>query len=1256
MSTSRTPQPHATDWIRSLRDDLETLTQVTTDPLQRKVPRLRAGELRNCAVFFLDLQGFTKLAEDVSSEEAHNLLDKTFRIFTNVIEAHDGYVDKYIGDAILAVFGSRKAEERPSEKAVRAALSILERIEYINQALSPRGYQLNFRIGINYGEVTFGQMGTAETTTVIGDPVNVAQRIQASAPINSLVITQKTAEYLGNNFLYTNPQVIEVKGRENPVKIVEVTGVNPHRFERWERHKLTEAVPFVGRVSEMGMLREVYEAASAASLDKLPAERHNFLVSVHGSPGFGKTRLIHEFTRSVSAPASAKPSPVLLGRCPDRPSDGFFVLRDMIVREVEREQGSSITEKLNRSVDSLKHALGAFHGEVADRLDESLVALGYLTGAEMNFEKLLDMEPQALQLELRLAVRAFFEATAVASSIQNQTPLIAVFDDMQWANDETISHLEFIFAQMKPQKPCMFIWTHRPEFTVSERFKAMTEHSSLFVGPLAEAEMRMMISSMLSGANLPAGLEEEVLVKAEGNPFYLEELIIYLLEEGFLEVNAEEKTCALIRPIEEFDVPHEIQHLVLSRIDTLDKPLKLLLQKCSVIGRRFDIQHLAMIEKLLATEFSEHEINELLDMMVLDQVLLPAEEDGSTTGGYMFKHVLQQEAAYRTLLRYNRKVLHRLTAQTAETLYADALEEHYEMLAYHWEQAEEYEIAIEYYLKTAHRLLLTAHYPRCEHAARRVAALLDKVEAHPVRKRELLIESRLKLGDALAGMGRYDEAETIAKDVAAAAEEYQNRLWRAYAIGLHGRILAGQAKYDDALDSYLKALEVMKISGDEAGQAQTYRAMGDVHYRSGRFPVAYEAYTTALKMQQKVGDRWAEGITKTSLGAVHIVQGRMDQGYESLESALALRRRIGDRQGEAICLSEIGLLSSLRADLDNVDEKFERAQKVAEEIRDRATEAGIRVNSARLAYMRQDWDKCQEALEDAAVKYRSLGDVRGESESRLHMARLRLAIGQIATAEADCDRALKGLTAVNDQSGLGRAYDVKGEVLIHRGDYQAAFDSVQKCLDTAKRIGDKTEMPFALYNLGRIYYFTKRFNESSDTFRSSLNFCNWTWNHYVSMLANRWLALSLLSMHATKEAVPILHRAAAIGRTYGVATDELLSQTASSFIHAGHSMEHKQPAEAIDTVAKMRKSITDWQDVRDGVGILEAYLLCAAVYVHVEQWEFAHQTTLKKPEILGDANASDVIRSVMKRAEGMGYAPARDRANALLAAAPSRFW
>lgn len=1256
MTTRRTPQSLASDWLKSLRDDLDVLRQVTTDPLQRKVPRLRAGELRNCAIMFLDLQGFTKLAEDVSSEEAHNLLDRTFRIFTNVIEGHDGYVDKYIGDAILAVFGSRKTEERPTEKAVRASLSILERIEYINQALSPRGYQLNFRIGINYGEVTFGQMGAAETTTVIGDPVNVAQRIQASAAINSVVITQKMADYLGNAFLYENPQVIEVKGREQPVKIVEVTGVNPRRFERWERHKLTEAVPFVGRTSEMAILKEAYDKACAYPVEKPLDERHNFLVSVHGSPGFGKTRLVHEFTHSLTPPRAAKPSPVLIGRCPDRPADGFFVLRDMIEREIDRAEGKTVNDKLARTVESLKSALGAFHGEVANRLEESALPLGYLVGADMDFTTLTEMDPQALQLELRLAIRAFLEAVAVASSIQNQTPLVAVFDDVQWANDETMSHLEFILAQMKPPKPCIFIWTHRPEFTVSERFKAIADCSSVFVGPLGQDEMRTMIASMLSGASLPAGLEEEVLLKAEGNPFYLEELIIYLLEEDFLEVNAEEKTCKLVRPIEEFDVPREVQHLVLGRIDTLDKPLKLLLQKCSVIGRRFDIRHLAMIEKLLSTELSEHDINELLNMMVLDQVLTPAEESGEGSGAYMFKHVLQQEAAYRTLLKYNRRVLHRLTAQTAETLYAENIEEHYEMLAYHWEQAEEFEIAIEYYLKTAHKLLLTGHYPRCERAARRVASLLDKVEAHPVRKRELLIESRLKLGDALAGMGRYDEAEAIANDVSKAAEEYQNRLWRAYAIGLHGRILAGQARYDDALDSYLKALEVMKLTGDEAGQAQTYRAMGDAHYRSGRFPVAYEAYTTALKMQQKIGDRWAEGITRTSLGTVHNVQGRMQQGYESLQAALALRRKIGDRQGEAICLNEVAAVDSLRAEIETVDGKIERALKVAEEIRDTVTEAGVRVNAARLAYMRQEWDKCQEELEVAAVKYRDLGDVRGESETRLHLARLRLAIGQIATAEADCDRALKGLTAVNDSSGLGRAYDVKSEVLLHRGDYQAAFDSVQKCLDTSKKIGDKTEMPYALYNLGRIYYFTKRYNEASDTLRSALNFCDWTWNRYIQMLANRWLAFSLLAMHATREVVPILHRAAAIGRVYGVMTDELLAEVASGVIHVGRSIEQRQAAEAIESVAKMRKTVADWQDMRDGISILEAHLLHASAYVQVEQWEFTHQTTLKKPETLGDANASDIIRNIIRRAEGMGYAPARDRANALLTTAPSRFW
>ena len=286
------------EWSQLLQTDMDKLF-TGRDQEQVERIKLKKGERRNVTVLFLDIKGFTAMSEKLDPEEVTQIIDNVFKVLTSEILRYGGMVDKYIGDAIMALFGAKKASEDDAERAIRAALGMLDRMKQVNKILSAKGIELGCRIGINTGLVVAGELGGRgkRDFTVMGDTVNTASRLEGAAEVNSIMISENTRVQAGDIFNYQPLAPIKVKGKSKPLKVYKVLGVLKERVERWERETVAKSKKYVGRKAEWAELEKLMKKYFSTP-QPLPVS----VIGIRADGGMGKSRMVHEFLNRGPCP------------------------------------------------------------------------------------------------------------------------------------------------------------------------------------------------------------------------------------------------------------------------------------------------------------------------------------------------------------------------------------------------------------------------------------------------------------------------------------------------------------------------------------------------------------------------------------------------------------------------------------------------------------------------------------------------------------------------------------------------------------------------------------------------------------------------------------------------------------------------------------------------------------------------------------------------------------------------------------------
>ena len=921
------------------------------------------GERKLVTVMFADISGFTAFSERNDPEQVRALVNACFSWLVPIIEKYGGVVEKFIGDEIMAMFGAPISHENDAERALRASLEMMDSLVEFNQKHLT---SLGMHFGINTGIVVAGGLGSEgrQQYGVMGDTVNVAARLEDASETGQILVGPNTYRLTALQFEFESLASIRVKGKSEPVPIFQLLRLKAEPGSPRGIEGLRS--PLIGRDAALAQLQTAVRALRAG---------HGSTVALIGEAGLGKSRLVAEARQTLSSTLTWAEGRALSY------TEGmsYWIVRDLLSALI----GVSVDTPLSEVGMALHKIIAGLFPEPAQaaEIHPFLARLLDVPLEETTVERIKYLSPEALQGRMFQAFREYVRA-------QSQTqPLILVWEDLHWTDPASLRLLETLLP-LTEEIPLLLllIFRSRSEGQVWQFHERMMREQSanyqvINLFPLSRDESTQLVQSLLKIENLPEEIRQLILDKAEGNPFFLEELLRSLLDAGIV-VLEKDKTI-VTRAVKELEVPDTLQGVIAARIDRLPVESKRTLQTASVIGRMFQQRVLAyLVEQERASiqldgalgELRRRELINLRQIDVLRGAKIPEDLE------YIFKHAITQETAYNSLLMTRRKTLHKVAAEAIETLFPNYLDELAATLAYHFEKAGISERAIHYLTRAADRAKATyanaeaiASYQRAisqvkellddekdgERWRNEEVALLESlgdvleligqhVEAIDAYQRafsqvpqdDLILQSRLqrKTGVALEfqrlfeeALQAYSQAETtLGQEPANSIPEWWNEWLMIHLDRMRLRYWQGQVqemiqlaeKVRPALDAYGTPLQRSKFFTDLVAMA----------LRRDRYVVSEETLTdahAAVAAAQESENLREVGWAQFMLGFTYLWHGDLDEAERQLQAALELTEQTGDVTVQSRCLTYLTITNRKRGQVAEVRDIASRSLVVA---------------------------------------------------------------------------------------------------------------------------------------------------------------------------------------------------------------------------------------------------------------------------------------------------------------------------------------
>jgi len=636
------------------------------------------GERKTVSALFADIKGSTELEQDLDPEEARAIVDPALELMIAAVHRYGGYVVQSTGDGIFALFGAPIAHEDHPQRALYAALRMQEDLKHYSARLREAGnLPLEARVGVNTGEVVIRSITTGEghtEYTPIGHTNNLASRMQALAPTGAIAISEQTRKFVEGYFELKPLGPTRVKGVSEPVNVYEVTGLGPlrNRLQRAAGRGLTK---FVGREREMEALARAAEKAKAGQ---------GQIVAAMAEAGTGKSRLFFEFKVKNQS--------------------GWMVLETFSVSHGKASAFLPVLDLLNgyfkiSSDDDARARREKIGGKVLmlDRaLEDTLPYLFALLGIAEGGDPLAQMDAQIRKRRTLQAIKRILPRESL-----NQ-PLMVIFEDLHWIDEETQALLNLLADSIGNAKILLLV-NYRPEY--SHQWNSKTYYTQLRLDPLGKESADEMLTALIGDGAQVEPLKRVIIERTEGNPFFMEETVQVLLDEGALVRDG--AAVRLTKPLSELKIPPTVQAILAARIDRLPSAEKDLLQTLAVIGKEFQ---LSLVRAVAGTPADE--LARILDYLQLGEFVYEQPAVGDVE--YTFKHALTQEVALGSVLNERRKELHLRTAAAIESLYAERLEDRYTELAHHYGRAGDAAKAVKYLHLAGEQAAQRAAYSEAE--------------------------------------------------------------------------------------------------------------------------------------------------------------------------------------------------------------------------------------------------------------------------------------------------------------------------------------------------------------------------------------------------------------------------------------------------------------------------------------------------------------------------------------------------------------
>ncbi|HEY6320130.1 MAG TPA: adenylate/guanylate cyclase domain-containing protein, partial [Thermoanaerobaculia bacterium] len=806
------------------------------------------GERKQVTVLFCDLVGSTALAERVGPEAMHALLRGFFELGLGEIHRFGGTVNQFLGDGFMALFGAPIAHEDHARRAVLAALELRAKVREGWQAAAGAGgaparpVELQVRMGLNTGLVVVGGIGDRLRMdyTAVGDTTNLAARLQQLAAPGEILISESTERLVRDQVKLEALAPAQVKGKSEAVAAFRLlAAVLRHDLRGGMRDKAL--TPFVGRQRELAILEALLEQATAGL---------GQVIGIAGESGSGKSRLLYEFHYRIWD----RPVTWWSGRCMSFGSRVPYLPLSHLLRDAwsiaDGDDAATVTAKTRRG-------LQAIDGDPESALPYILDLLGIGGG-----EALAGLEPQAIHK------RTFAHLRQVVLSSCRQQPLVLQIEDLHWSDESSVELIDHLVEGLAGARLILLL-SYRSGF--QPRWMDRSYATQITMRALSARDSRTVVDAVVRRTQLPEDATRLILDKAEGNPFFLEELTRSITEKGAWETST---------------VPDTIQGVLMARVDRLPEQHKRLLQTAAILGREFSA---AVLERLWDQGDA---ISKLLQDLIRWEFLYDSPD--LDEGVYFFKHALTQEVAYHSLLVSRRQALHAAAGRGIEELYADRLEELYQRLAFHWSAAGEKDKALFYLPRVARRAAAQYAHAEAAQALREALPFAAALELPEAERDRRVLELVLTLAESLLPLALLQETLQLCLEHQPRVERLQDpamscrfHFWLAHTYSYLGR-------QDEAARYAQRALAEAAACGDDSTRGRACYVLSRDGFWSGQFRAGIEYGKQAVALLARGGDLWWQGQAYWVAGFHYYVLGRFGAAAESMERSKAIWEVLGD--------------------------------------------------------------------------------------------------------------------------------------------------------------------------------------------------------------------------------------------------------------------------------------------------------------------------------------------------------------------------
>ncbi len=875
--------------------DTESLSQppIPEKPTKEIAPSV--GERKHVTVLFSDLTGYTAMSEKLDPEEVKEITSRIFGEISKIVANYDGFIEKYAGDAVMAIFGVPQAHEDDPIRAVKVARKIHELVDNIGPDVEKRiGQSISMHTGINTGLVVTGEVDMERGTHGIsGDTINLASRLSSLAKPGEIVVDVNTCRQVEGHFNCEYTETTTVKGKSVPVEVHKV--LSQRKKPITIRRLSGVRANLVGRKVEMAELAE--------AVDNLHQGKGS-IFSISGDAGTGKSRLVEEFKATLDLRRIQWMEGHAYAYTQNIP---YFLMIDLLNRVFHIKEDDPV-ERVRKKLES----------GIKDQVDNHKDVIPYVGGLySLSYPEVEEVSPEFWKSRLQEAI------SAILTALAKRAPTVFFLEDLHWADPSSVELLRR--ACLEIRQPAIVLCVYRPIFSLFRSHQVSNIgkiYHEMRLQDLSRSESQEMVQSLLKTEKVPSELQRFIQEKMDGNPFYLEEAINSLIESNTLV--QDNGHWQVIKHISEADISSTIQGVISARVDRLEQESKRILQEASVIGRSF------YYEILKRTTALKNNIDKNLSGLEhLDLIKTKAIQPDLE---YIFKHALTQEVVYNGLLKKERREIHERIAIVMEQLFQDRLPEFYETLAFHFARGLSLNKAINYLMKSGKKSLARYSIEESHQYYKHAFELLDSKANKTRAEKELLIELLIEWAYVFYYRGYFKELAEVFKSNKMIAESLEDKTKLGMFYSWYGWAFLNQHKISDSYPWFEKALQIGEENKDQLviGYACTWLTW-------------YYLFNGRIDLSIKYGER-TQGILKVfksdaylyfkslaGLGFAYSVIGDKKKAIEIGNTLLDYGKKHSNIRSLTVGYAVLGMAYSMDNDLTTAIEAAEKAIQVGAE-------------------------------------------------------------------------------------------------------------------------------------------------------------------------------------------------------------------------------------------------------------------------------------------------------------------------------------